>query len=134
PAIGAEGVARAHAEASRCLRAMLSLGRFGQGAALSDLGFVGQLLGDRTDLAGYIRATLGPVLDYDTRRGTDLILTLRTYFACGSHLTRAKDLLHVHVNTVVQRPDRIASLLGDDWQSPARALELQLALRLHQLR
>ena len=26
------------------------------------------------------------------------------------------------------------SLLGDDWQSPERALEIQLALRLHRLR
>jgi GAF domain-containing protein/sugar diacid utilization regulator len=133
PATGPEGVAAAHAEALRCLHALLALGRPGHGAALSDLGFVGQLLGDRTDLDGYIRATLGPVLDYDARRGTDLIHTLRTYFDCGANLTRAKDLLHVHVNTVVQRLDRIASLLGDDWQSPDRALELQLALRLHHL-
>jgi hypothetical protein len=26
------------------------------------------------------------------------------------------------------------SLLGDDWQAPERALEIQLALRLHRLR
>jgi DNA-binding PucR family transcriptional regulator len=38
----------------------------------------------------------------------------------------------VHVNTVAQRLDRVARLLGRDW-SPARALEVQLALRLHRL-
>jgi sugar diacid utilization regulator len=133
PAVGPEPLAGAHSEAVRCLRALLALGRVGHGAALADLGFVGQLLGDRTDLTGYLRATLGPVLDYDERRGTDLVHTLRTYFDCGANLTRAKDILHVHVNTVVQRLDRIASLLGDDWQSPNRALEIQLALRLHAL-
>jgi DNA-binding PucR family transcriptional regulator len=37
----------------------------------------------------------------------------------------------VHVNTVTQRLDRIAQLLGSDWQKPERALEIQLALRLH---
>jgi DNA-binding PucR family transcriptional regulator len=74
------------------------------------------------------------VLDYDARRGTDLVRTLEAYFECGTNLTRAKDLLHVHVNTVVQRLDRIASLLGDDWQQPGRALEIQIALRLHRLR
>jgi DNA-binding PucR family transcriptional regulator len=42
-------------------------------------------------------------------------------------------VLHVHVNTVVQRLDRIAGLLGADWQQPDRALEIQLALRLHSL-
>lgn len=51
----------------------------------------------------------------------------------GASLSRAKESLHVHVNTVVQRLDRVARLLGPDWNSPARALEIQLALRLHRL-
>jgi hypothetical protein len=130
PATGPEPLASAHTEATRCVRALLALGRVGHGAALTDLGFVGQLLGDRTDIPAYIQSTLGPVLDYDARRGTDLIHTLQAYFECGANLTRAKDLLHVHVNTVVQRLDRITSLLGDNWQSPDRALEIQLALRI----
>jgi sugar diacid utilization regulator len=133
PARGPVPLAAAAAEAARCVRTLLALGRTGQGAALGELGFVGQLIGDRTDLDGYVRATLGPVLDYDARRGTDLVHTLEAYFACGTNLTRAKDLLHVHVNTVVQRLDRIASLLGEDWQQPDRALEIQIALRLHRL-
>ncbi|MBM7790243.1 helix-turn-helix domain-containing protein [Tenggerimyces flavus] len=133
PAAGPTALAAAAAEATRCVRSLLALGRAGHGAALADLGFVGQLIGDRTDLASYVRAILGPVLDYDERRGTDLIDTLRAYFDSGTNLTRAKDSLHVHVNTVVQRLDRIASLLGEDWHSPDRALEIQLALRLRQL-
>jgi GAF domain-containing protein/PucR-like helix-turn-helix protein/diguanylate cyclase with GGDEF domain len=133
PARGPVALAAAAAEAARCVRTLLALGRAGQGAALAELGFVGQLIGDRTDLDGYVRATLGPVLDYDARRGTDLVRTLEAYFECGTNLTRAKDQLHVHVNTVVQRLDRIASLLGEDWQQPDRALEIQIALRLHRL-
>ena len=133
PASGPVALVQAHEAAQRCLRSLLALGRTGHGAALSDLGFVGQLIGDRTDLAGYIDSTLGPVLDYDARRGTELLHTLRTYFGCGASLTKAAQLLHVHVNTVVQRLDRIATLVGEDWQSPERALELQLALRLQQL-
>jgi DNA-binding PucR family transcriptional regulator len=43
-------------------------------------------------------------------------------------------VLHVHVNTVTQRLDRIGQLLGADWHDPGRALDLQLALRLHRLR
>ena len=84
-------------------------------------------------MSSFVQNTLGPVLDYDAARGTELLRTLRAYFACGGNLTRAKDELHVHVNTVAQRLDRIASLLGADWQQPDRALELQLALRLHTL-
>ncbi|EOD70384.1 GAF domain-containing protein [Amycolatopsis vancoresmycina DSM 44592] len=123
----------AHAEAARCVRALLALGRTGEGAAMAGLGFLGQLLGDRADLDAFVRQTLGPVLDYDERRGTELVATLRAYFANGAQLARTKDVLHVHVNTVVQRLERVASLLGEDWQAPDRALEIQLALRLHRL-
>ncbi|THA86353.1 helix-turn-helix domain-containing protein [Streptomyces sp. A0592] len=124
----------AHAEALRCRTALRALGREGTGAALGDLGFLGVLLGDHTDLIGYVRRTLGPVLDYDARRGTELVHTLRTYFDEGTSQSRAAETLHVHVNTVVQRLDRIGRLLGRDWQRPERALELQLALRVHQVR
>ena len=48
--------------------------------------------------------------------------TLRAYFAAGGNLSRAKDALHVHVNTVSQRLERISQLIGDDWQEPSRAL------------
>jgi hypothetical protein len=133
PASGPAAVAAAAEEAARCVRTLLALGRPGTGASPADLGFVGQLVGDRTDLGGYVRSVLGPVLDYDTRRGTDLVATLRAYFDCGANLTRARAELHVHVNTVVQRLERISALLGADWQSPERALEVQIALRLHRL-
>jgi DNA-binding PucR family transcriptional regulator len=81
----------------------------------------------------YIRRVLGPVLDYDSRRGTDLVGTLRAYFRAGSSPRHAAADLHVHVNTVSQRLERISALLGETWQQPEQALEVQLALRLRQL-
>ncbi|UVS82363.1 GAF domain-containing protein [Actinokineospora sp. UTMC 2448] len=133
PASGPAGLAEAYAAAARCARSLIALGRAGEGGSAADLGFVGLLLGDGADLATYVRDTLGPVLDYDARRGTDLVRTLEAYFSCGTNLTRAKEVLHVHVNTVVQRLERIGALLGPDWQEPARALEIHLALRVHRL-
>jgi sugar diacid utilization regulator len=133
PVPGPVALAAAHLEAARCLRALLALGRKGQAGTLAELGFVGVLLGDRADVSGYVAKTLGLVLDYDARRGTGLADTLRAYFDCGGNLTRTKEVLHVHVNTVVQRLERVATLLGDDWQAPARALEIQLALLLHRV-
>ncbi|TNC27734.1 helix-turn-helix domain-containing protein [Amycolatopsis alkalitolerans] len=133
PARGPQAIADAHGEAVRCLRALLALGRVGEGASADGLGFLGVLLGDRADLDGFVRRALGPVLDYDARRGTELVRTLDAYFAAGAQLNKAKEALHVHVNTVVQRLERVASLLGEDWQSPPRALEIQLALRVHRL-
>ncbi|QOS59690.1 helix-turn-helix domain-containing protein [Thermobifida fusca] len=120
-------------EALRCLQTLQALGRTGEVAAPTDLGFLGLLLGDDRDVDGFVTATLGPLLDYDARRKTALVDTLRAYFAAGGNLSRAKDALHVHVNTVSQRLERISQLIGDDWQEPSRALEIQLALRLHGL-
>ncbi|MEV7714522.1 helix-turn-helix domain-containing protein, partial [Streptomyces sp. NPDC088270] len=133
PARGARELAAAYREAARCLRAMRVLGRTGEGACVEELGFLGVVLGNAQDVDGFVTATLGPLLEYDARRGTHLVRTLGAYFGSGGSLVRAKDELHVHVNTVVQRLDRVQVLLGCDWNEPGRALELQLALRLHLL-
>ncbi|MFI2204971.1 helix-turn-helix domain-containing protein [Streptomyces sp. NPDC020192] len=128
-----ETVAAAYAEGRRCLDALHLLGRAGDGAAAEDFGFLGLLLAGDRDVAGFVERTVGPVVAYDERRGTDLLHTLDAYFACGMSPARTKDALHVHVNTVAQRLERVGRLLGADWQTPARALEIQLALRLHRL-
>jgi sugar diacid utilization regulator len=131
PAGDPSPIAGAYAQARRCLDALRLLGRSGQGAAAQDLGFLGLLLADPGDIDGFVQRTMGEVVEYDRRRGTDLVRTLDAYFASGMSPARTKDDLHVHVNTVAQRLERIGRLLGPDWQSPARALEIQLALRLH---
>ncbi|MGW7448674.1 helix-turn-helix domain-containing protein [Kitasatospora sp. NPDC054795] len=133
PSAGPSALAASYGEGLRCLRALRVLGRAGEGASARALGFLGVLLGDGHDVDGFVGATLGPLLAYDARRGTELVRTLRAYFDCGGSLTRAKDELHVHVNTVVQRLDRVEALLGRDWNQPERSLELQLALRLQLL-
>lgn len=128
-----DAVAAAYEEGRRCLDALRLLGRTGDGAAAEDFGFVGLLLAGDRDIAGFVDRTIGQVVAYDERRGTDLLRTVDAYFASGMSPARTKDALHVHVNTVAQRLERVGRLLGDDWQSPARALEIQLALRLHRL-
>ncbi|MDG4865430.1 helix-turn-helix domain-containing protein, partial [Streptomyces sp. T-3] len=133
PAARSGLVAGAYDEARRCLDVLRLLGRAGQGAAAEDFGFLGLLLSDGRDIAGFVQRTIGEVVAYDERRSTDLVRTLDAYFACGMSPARTKEELHVHVNTVAQRLERIGHLLGEDWTSPARALEIQLALRLHRL-
>ncbi|MFF8093453.1 helix-turn-helix domain-containing protein [Streptomyces sp. NPDC016675] len=128
-----DAVATAYTEARRCLDALRLLGRSGDGAAAEDFGFLGLLLAGDQDVTGFVERTVGQVVAYDTRRGTELLRTLDAYFACGMSPARTKDELHVHVNTVAQRLERVGRLLGEDWQRPDRALEIQLALRLHRL-
>jgi sugar diacid utilization regulator len=128
-----DAVAAAYEEGRRCLDALRLLGRSGDGAAAEDFGFLGLLLAGDRDIAGFVERTIGQVVAYDERRGTDLLRTLDAYFTCGMSPARTKDELHVHVNTVAQRLERVGRLLGEDWQSPSRALEIQLALRLYRL-
>ncbi|HEY7719119.1 MAG TPA: GAF domain-containing protein [Pedococcus sp.] len=127
-------VPAAWAEAARTTSALAALGLGGTGASAEHLGFAGLVVGSTPDVDGYVRRHLGPLLDYDERRGSELVRTLQAYFDAGSSPRHAAATLHVHVNTVSQRLERISSLLGSDWQRPGPSLELQLALRLRHLR
>jgi DNA-binding PucR family transcriptional regulator len=133
PASGVDGVRTGYQEATRCAGALLALGRVGDIADARDLGFLGVLLSDHRDPAGFLRDTLGPVLDYDEQRGSELISTLTEYFAHDRGIAQAAAALHVHPNTVVQRLERVSRLLGAEWKSAPRALEVQIALQLHRL-
>jgi GAF domain-containing protein len=126
-----EQVPAARLEALRCLQTLEALGRAGEGASAAELGFLGVLLGDRRDVIPFVRHTIGPVLDYDAEHGTDLIGTLAAYFSNDRNLARTREALHIHVNTVTQRLERITTLLNDGWAQPDRSLEVQIALRLH---
>ncbi|TLP54045.1 helix-turn-helix domain-containing protein [Microbispora triticiradicis] len=122
------------AEALRCLEAMTTLGAGGSAASVGDLGFLGVLLADSPDIDGFIAVAIGPVLEYDRQRSTELVQTLGAYFESGSSPTYAAEKLHVHPNTVSRRLERIGELLGPGWQDTERSLDIQLALRLVRLR
>ena len=122
-----------HGEAARTVDTLLALGRAGEGADAAQLGFVGFVLGGHRDVAQFVHEQLGALVDYDERRRTELVATLAAYFGAGQSPARASQQLHVHVNTVTQRLDRIGQLLGAGWNEPERALELQVALRLHRV-
>jgi sugar diacid utilization regulator len=128
-----EQVPAARREAMRCLETLEALGRAGEGASAAEFGFLGVLLADRRDVIPFVRRTIGAVLDYDEARGTELVGTLEAYFCNDRNLARTREALHIHVNTVTQRLERITTLLDDGWQQPDRSLEVQIALRLHRI-
>jgi GAF domain-containing protein len=130
PARWGEPLVEAHQQATRLVTTMLRLGKSGQAATPDDLGVAGLVGAPEVDVKAHIAHVLGPVADYDSQRGTDLIGTLDAYFAAGQSPTRAATALHIHPNTVQQRLDRVSALLGDGWQQPERALDVQVALRL----
>ncbi|HEX6471015.1 MAG TPA: helix-turn-helix domain-containing protein [Streptosporangiaceae bacterium] len=121
-------------EALRCLEALRALGAIGRTASPRELGFAGCLLSDNYDAEEFINSVIGPVLEHDRERSTDLIDTLEAYFDSGGSPTRAASQLFLHPNTVARRIDRIGELLGPTWQDGCSALEIQLAVRLFRIK
>jgi DNA-binding PucR family transcriptional regulator len=87
----------------------------------------------RDELDGFLADTIGPLLDYDARRSTDLVATLDAYFGNDGNLRRTAGALRVHLNTLLKRLDRVADVLGHDWRA-GDDLALRLAIRLECLR
>ena len=69
-----------------------------------------------------------PLVRYDRERGSDLVRTLRVYFACGANASEAADKLFLHRNSMIYRLARIEKLTGADLKNPRVGLILQLGL------
>jgi GAF domain-containing protein len=121
--------------AERSAALLHSLGRVDAAVSAHELGLYGILVNPERsdDLATFLHATIGPLSEHDATHGTALVGTVHAYFREGTNLARTARALYVHPNTVVKRLARVGALLGDDWQSPDRALELHMALQLQSL-
>jgi PucR family transcriptional regulator, purine catabolism regulatory protein len=74
------------------------------------------------------QALIEPLLEHDRTRRSDLVLTLKTYFAAGGNASEAADLLFLHRNSMLYRLERIQKLTGLDLKDNRVALALQLGL------
>ena len=74
------------------------------------------------------RALVEPLQEHDRTRRSDLILTLKTYFAAGGNASEAADRLFLHRNSMLYRLERIQKLIGLDLKDYRVALALQLGL------
>ena len=133
PDESAPSYAEAYRTAKGALDIALRAGRTNTVVRLADLGVIGLLLQleDSSQLAAFARRTLGPLLDYDESHHTDLVDTLRTYFACRHDRNRAAGTLHIHPNTVTQRLRRIEQLCGVELAEPSTTLQFSAALTVH---
>lgn len=136
PGAGADELAELYREASRYCDVLVSLGRAGEVAGRDELGVYGLLLSaaGQAELDRFVARTVGPLLEYDRERGSELVRTLLAFYGAGGSLTRTAQELFVHVNTLYQRLERITQLLGEGWRSGDGALQVHLALQLHSSR
>ncbi|PRB41019.1 hypothetical protein CQ020_14005 [Arthrobacter sp. MYb23] len=129
------GIRGAHDEASEVVMAAKELGWRRGFADLNDLGIAGIMLShdSASTAARIVERTVGPVQEYDRAHRTDLLGTLWAYLESGSSLQTTASQLHIHQNTVRQRLERIDSLLGAQWRTPSRRIDVHFALRLWKL-
>lgn len=64
--------------------------------------------------AAFSRTVLGPLLDETNASASALLQTLETFLACDGSWARTAEVLHLHVNTVHYRIQRIEHFTGRD--------------------
>ena len=79
------------------------------------------------DLAPF-RELVRPLVEHDRERRSDLVRTLRAYFASGANASEAADRMFLHRNSMLYRLERIQKLTGLDLKDPKASLALQLGL------
>lgn len=81
------------------------------------------------NLSRFYHDTLGPLVEHDNRKQSDLIRTLNGFFEANGNLAKAAQDLDVHRNTLVYRLERIAELTELDLDDSDNRLILHLALK-----
>jgi sugar diacid utilization regulator len=133
---GLDNLPAAFREARSVHDALTALGRTSSAGDRAALGTAGMLLSSMdSDFAEQLlNAHIGPLLEYDVRRGTELVLTAWTYLESDSSHAIAASHLHIHHNTMRQRVERIGSILGAGWRNGGKALDVHIALQIWRLR
>jgi sugar diacid utilization regulator len=75
-----------------------------------------------------VQNLLSPIRNYDRERGAFLEETLAVFLEHNGNWKPAADRLHIHVNTLRYRIERIAALTGRDLSSMADRVDFYLAI------
>lgn len=103
--------------------------------ALGDLGMYRLLLQVKRpeELIDFMHGVLAPLYEYDGRRDTTLVETLRAFLRCGFSAAATAEALIVHPNTISYRLRRIEELLGINCHDPEALLQFQLAFMVERV-
>ncbi|MDZ5459937.1 helix-turn-helix domain-containing protein [Azohydromonas lata] len=134
PVSSPQGVPAVYATLRRAMAVLSRIGVQGSIIAQNEMALYSTLFEthDRESLDNFLEATLGPLLSYDQKRGSELTRTLLTYFDNNQNARTTAQRLKIHVNTVRQRLATVEELVGHLGQA-TRALEIHMALRLWNL-
>ena len=125
------GLARSFLEAQRALTVRLGSGRPSGVTRYEDLGIYRVLTvdGDDGEVRGYVREWLGPLLDYDSTNGAELVRTVWQYLEQGGNYDATARALLIHRSTLRYRLRRIREISGLDLGAVDTRLNLHVAAR-----
>jgi sugar diacid utilization regulator/putative methionine-R-sulfoxide reductase with GAF domain len=126
---------RAHDEARQSLRLSRRGGALGRVSSYRNLGAFRLLLEVQNPAAvsRFVDETLGPLLRYQQGRRTPLVETLEQLSAKHWNRRAAARGLHLHVNSLSYRVQRIEQLLGVSLEDAETRVALSIALRARSL-
>jgi len=132
-----EGMEPLAKEWERCWRMIRVARNYGKSGFLQvpDLGPVPILMGaaDSADVRVFVDGTIGKLVEYDRRTGSDYLETLTAYLRSGCRSQPCANAMGLHVTTLRYRLSRIADLFRIDVESPDRRFAVELAIHLHEL-
>ena len=95
----------------------------------STVGAVGMVLAGAGEASKDVTARpLAPLRDLPPQRASALRETALAYLDAGMNVAETSRRLFLHRNTVLQRLEQLGAVLGSDWHTPPRSLDLHLAL------
>ena len=82
------------------------------------------------DLSLYCYEPLTRLIDYDQKRGTQFVVTLREYIKNSKCPQSVCDTLFIHKNTLYKRLDRIREIMGCDFDDAETLMKIQLTFHI----
>lgn len=90
-------------------------------------------LRDSNEMLSFVLRRIGPLVEHDKDRGSNLVATLETFLESGGNKTETARQLHLERQSLYHRLDRIEGLIGESLDDEDTRLGLHLALRARRL-
>ncbi|HHY95877.1 MAG TPA: PucR family transcriptional regulator, partial [Firmicutes bacterium] len=131
PRKGVRGIGETYQEAVLALELAPAVPGIGPVIRFRDLG-IHRLTRDvsASEVTEFVRDVLGPLLDFDRKHSTELMVTLRAFLEHGGNYREAARELYLHHSTVRYRLQQVEKLCGVNLSSARDRFNLQLALAL----
>ncbi len=129
---GIRALDQSFSEAKKTIKFLERFTFAGYSSWYGEIGALRLLLNNNEEeLANYALEYLSPLLAYEKRRKGELFQTLFVYLSTGQDIKNASEQLHVHVNTMNYRIQRIQEILTINFNDPSDLLNIQVACSIY---